>query len=237
MFKTYLETFDHDRGGWMAWLGQNQPAFPEQRDGMLISHSPWGIDSNHAPPGGGYLHLLFILFTAPQPTPGPLYAPLMGGNRFIEGGYSTDLRNARLTVRLKGEVNLKGAQLVLLCQARVGKLASNYVLVGQPFAITPDWSEQTVMLVPDPEQWLCLGARHDLLNVYGCDEIEAVLRDVNIDIIFVLHPLNILPMEAEEHGAHYRRPEVHYAVDRTLLPTGYVMLDEVRIEYPSITCG
>jgi hypothetical protein len=119
----------------------------------------------------------------------------------------------------------------------VGKLASNYVLVGQPFAITPDWSEQTVMLVPDPEQWLCLGARHDLLNVYGCDEIEAVLRDVNIDIIFVLHPLNILPMEAEEHGAHYRRPEVHYAVDRTLLPTGYVMLDEVRIEYPSITCG
>src|SRR3712207_9302162 len=64
-------------------------------DGALISRSPWGIDANHAPPGGGYLHLLFILFTAPQPNPGPAYGPLMGGNRFIEGGYSTDLRNAR----------------------------------------------------------------------------------------------------------------------------------------------
>ena len=30
----------------------------------------------------------------------------MAGNRFIEGGYSTDSRNVRLTARLKGEVNL-----------------------------------------------------------------------------------------------------------------------------------
>ncbi|RIK41246.1 MAG: hypothetical protein DCC55_12425 [Chloroflexi bacterium] len=233
MNTVYQETFDAGPGGWMTWLGHNRPAAPELVDGALISRSPWGIDSNHAPPGGGYLHLLFILFTAPQPNPGPAYRPLMAGNRFIAGGYSTDLRNARLTARLKGEVNLRGANLVLHCQSRIGSKAVNFVLTGQPFEITPDWSEQSVTLTTDPEQWLCLGARHDLADVYGWGEIEDVLRDVNIDIILLLHPLHIVPLTPEPQGVHYRRPEVDYPVDRSFLPEGYVLLDEVRIEYPA----
>ena len=66
----YQETFSSGPGGWMAWLSHNQPAAPEMVDNALISRSPWGIEANHAHPGGGYLHLLFILFTAPQPNPG-----------------------------------------------------------------------------------------------------------------------------------------------------------------------
>jgi hypothetical protein len=229
----YKETFDNGPGGWMTWLGHNRPAAPEIVESALVSRGPWGIDSNHAPPGGGYLHLLFILFTAPQPNPGPRYGPLMAGNRFIAGGYSTDLRNARLTARLKGEVNLKGARLVLHCQSRIGDKAINFVLAGQPFNITPDWSEQSVFLTPEPEQWLCLGARHDLMNVYGWGAIEDVLRDVNIDIILLLHPLNIVPLTPENHGVHHRRPEIDYPVDRAYLPEGYVMLDEVRLDYPA----
>ncbi len=230
--KVYRETFDAGPGGWMTWLGPGRPAAPEIVDDALISRSPWGIDANHAPPGGGYLHLLFILFTASQPNPSPAYAPLMAGNRFIDGGYSTDLRNARLTVRLKGEVDLKGAKFMLHCQSHVGDKAINFVLTGQPFEITPDWSEQTIVLTTDPSQWLCIGARHDLTNIYGWGEIEEVLRDVNIDIIFLLHPLNIVPLISEVNGPHHCRPELDYPVDRAYLPEGYIMLDEVRLEYP-----
>ncbi|MCX6050356.1 MAG: hypothetical protein NT075_35115 [Chloroflexi bacterium] len=96
----YKETFADGPGGWMTWLGHGRPAALEVKDGALISRSPWGIDSNHAFPGGGYLHLLFILFTAPQVDPGPVYGPLLVNNRFVEGGYPTDLRNAKLTLRL-----------------------------------------------------------------------------------------------------------------------------------------
>jgi hypothetical protein len=229
--KIYVETFDNGAGGWIAWLGQNKPSAAETVGGALISRSPWGIDSNHAFPGAGYLNLLFILFTAPQPDPGPAYAPLLANNRFIDGGYPTDFRNAKITARLKGEVNLKGAQLLLHCQSTVGDKAINFVLTGQPFVVTPDWTEQTVHLTTEPAQWLCLGARHDMNDVYGCGEIEDVLHDVNIDIIFLLYPVNVVPTTPEENGPHYRRPEVDYAVDTSVLPEGYVMLDEVRIEF------
>lgn len=216
----------------MAWLGPNQPAPAIIEEGALVSRSPWGIDANHAPPGGGYLHLLFILYTAPQPNPGPRYGPLMADNRFISGGYPRDFRNARVTARLKGSVDLQGAELRLHCQARVGDRAVNFVLASQPFVATADWSQQTVTLVPDPAQWLCLGARHDLQDVYAWDEIDTVLRDVNIDIIFLLHPLHVVPVLPEPNGPHYRRPEVDYAVDRSYLPSGEIRLAEVQIEFP-----
>jgi hypothetical protein len=228
---TYRETFEGGAGGWIAWLGPGQPAPAVVEDGALVTRSPWGVDANHAPPGGGYLHLLFILHTAPQPNAGPPYGPLLDGNRFIDGGYPRDFRNARMTLRLKGEVDLRGAELRLHCQSRVGDKAINFVLTSQPFVVTPDWSEQTIKLVPDPEQWLCLGARHDLMDVYGWDEIDSVLRDINIDIILLLHPLEIVPVNPEEHGPHQRRAEVDYEVDQTYLPSGYIMLDEVRIEF------
>jgi hypothetical protein len=229
--RIYHETFENGAGGWIAWLGQNQPTTAEVVNGALISRSPWGIDSNHAPPGAGYLNLLFILFTRMQPDPGPLYAPLMENNRFIEKDYPTDFRNARLTVRLKGEVDLKGAQLYLHCQATVGTIAINLVLTGQPFTVTQEWSEQTVELSTDPAQWLCLGARHDMHDIYGCGDIDEVLRDVNLDIILLLYPINVVPVEPEPQGPHHRRPEVDYAVDTSILPEGYVMIDEIRIEF------
>ncbi len=228
---TYRETFEDGPGGWIAWLGPNQPAPAIVEDGVLVSRSPWGIDSNHAPPGGGYLHLLFILHTAHQPNPGETYAPLLGGNRFIEEGYPRDFRNARLTLRLKGEVDLQGAELRLHCQSRVGEKAINFVMTSRSFEVTPDWSEQTITLTPDPEQWLCLGARHDLTDVYGWGEIEDVLRDVNIDIILLLHPLRIVPLKTQVGGTHARRAEVDYPVDRSLLPSGEIRLSSVRIDF------
>lgn len=228
---TYRETFEDGAGGWIAWSGPGQPVPAVIEDGALVSRSPWGIDSNHAPPGGGYLHLLYILHTARQDNPGESYAPLLGGNRFVDGGYPTDFRNARLTVRLKGEVDLQGAELRLHCQSRVGDKAINFVLTSQSFEVTPEWSEQTITLVPDPEQWLCLGARHDLMDVYGWGDIDRVLQDVNIDIILLLHPLKIVPLSPQQDGPHARRAEVDYEVDRSYLPSGEISLKEMQIEF------
>jgi len=228
---TYRETFEDGAGGWIAWLGPGRPVPAVIEDGALVSRSPWGIDSNHAPPGGGYLHLLYILHTARQDNPGESYAPLLGGNRFVDGGYPTDFRNARLTLRLKGDVDLQGAELRLHCQSRVGDKAINFVLTSQSFAVTPDWSEQTITLPPDPEQWLCLGARHDLMDVYGWGDIDSVLQDVNIDIILLLHPLRIVPLSPQQDGPHARRAEVEYEVDRSYLPSGEISLRKVQIEF------
>ncbi|MXY93043.1 MAG: hypothetical protein F4047_05150 [Caldilineaceae bacterium SB0670_bin_27] len=228
---TYRETFEVGAGGWIAWLGPGQPAPAVIEEEALVTRSPWGIDSNHAPPGGGYLHLLFILYTAHQDSPGDSYAPLLGGNRFIDGGYPRDFRNARLTLRLKGNVDLQGAELRLHCQSRVGDKAINFVLTSQSFEVTPEWSEQTITLTPDPEQWLCLGARHDLHEVYDWGDIDSVLRDVNIDIILLLHPLKIVPLSPQQGGPHARRAEVDYEVDRGYLPTGEIRLGEVQIDF------
>ncbi len=232
---TYRETFEDGAGGWIAWLGPGQPVPATLEDGALISRSPWGIDSNHAPPGGGYLHLLFILYTASQPDAGPPYGPLLHGNRFIEDGYPRDFRNARVTLRLKGEVDLQGAELRLHCQSRVGDRAINFVLTSQSFVVTPDWAEQTITLAPDPDQWLCLGARHDLFDVYGWAGIEEVLRDVNIDIILLLHPLQIVPLAPQPEGPHFRRAGFHYDVDKSLLPSGEVRLGKVQIDFADST--
>ena len=119
----------------------------------------------------------------------------------------------------------------LHCQSRVGDKAINFVLTSQSFEVTPEWSEQTITLVPDPEQWLCLGARHDLMDVYGWGDIDRVLQDVNIDIILLLHPLKIVPLSPQQDGPHARRAEVDYEVDRSYLPSGEISLKEVQIEF------
>ena len=244
MSRTYTETFDDGPGGWVADLRSPLPVW----DGVAYCYSPWSVDANHAPPGAGYLHLLMYLVTHTGPL-SPLDAELHGVNRFVENGYSTDFTNAILSVRLRGVMDLAGplcnnhvpvpqpdlggAQLLLLVQAQVAgppKTTANLILTGHPFRITPVWSEQTVQLVPDPKQWTCLGARHDMTGVYGYAEIAEVLRDVNVDIIFVLFPLTIIPI-AEVEDIHRKWAAKDYKVDMQYLPKGLVMFDTVQIEY------
>lgn len=244
MARTYTETFDQGPGGWIADLRSPLPVW----DGVAYCHSPWSVDANHAPPGAGYLHLLMFMHTHADALRG-VDENLTGVNRFVTEGHSTDLTNARLTVRLRGTLDLAGplcnnhspephpdaggAQLLLLVQAHVDgppKTTPNFILTGRPFAITPDWSEQTVQLVPDPEAWTCLGARHDLADHYGYGNIAEVLRDVNVDIIFILFPLTVVPL-GEVDDIHHQWAGRDYKVDMQYLPKGLVMFDTVRIEY------
>ena len=137
-----------------------------------------------------------------------------------------------MTLRLKGELDAKGARLLLLVQARIEEMYVAHVLTEQPFEVTRDWSEQTVALVPDPDQWLCVGARHDLGHEYGYADIAGVLRDINVDVILVLHPLDVVPVGAIGGNPNILWAGRDYEPDYSRLPEGHVLLDEVRIEFP-----
>ena len=227
---SYIETFDEGPGGWYGWISNaGGPRSLNIQNGAAMSRSPWWIDYNHAPPGVGYLNLLYMLNTAGRD--GEHQREVAGPNRFIEGNHSTRFTDARMTLRLKGELNLNGAQLVLLCQGGTSGLTSGWLFTGQPIQVTPDWSEQQLHLQPDTDQWQCLGARHDRADFYGSIPLADILNNVNVNILLVLFPLNIVPMGDIPGDPHILRPEKDYPVWRSRLPEGYVMLDEVRIDY------
>lgn len=227
----YRETFDDGPGGWYGWHSNEAGPKPlEINQGHALSRSPWWIDYNHAPPGAGYMHLLYMLNTAGKP--GEYQREVEGNNRFIAGAFPTDFRRARLTLTLKGELEAKDTQLLLLCQGVQDGICSGWLLTGQPFDVTPEWTEQSARLAPDPSQWTCLGSRHDRADFYGKLPLDTVLGDVNTDILLVLFPLDIAPMGPDPVDPHRQRPEKDYPVWRSRLPEGYVMLDEVRLEFP-----
>jgi hypothetical protein len=226
----YVETFNDGPGGWYGWI--NNAAGPralEVKGGCAVSRGPWWIDYNHAPPGAGYLNLLYMLNTRGRP--GEHQREVQGENRFVAGGYPIDFTNARVTLRMKGEVIANGAKLVLLCQSIQNGICSGWMLTGKPFEVTKDFSEQTVVCVPDAKEWTCLGSRHDRADFYGEIPLEKVLRDVNTNILLVMFPLDIAPMGDIGGDPHKLRPEKDYPVWRSRLPEGYVVLDEVRIEF------
>lgn len=228
----YCETFDDGPGGWLGWEGGGGgPRRLEILQSAAVVRSPWGVDFNHAPPGAGYLHLLYVLLTFPKKA----MEALAGRNRFVGGGFSRDLRGADFVVRLKGDLDAKGARLLLLVQADVGPVRANHVLLAQPIPVGPTWRETRLHLAPDPTQWLCLGTRGQGADCasYGFAPIERVLADVNIDLILVLFPLDVRPAVAVSGDAHRLRAGRDWPVDASRLPRGEVWLDEVRIEYPS----
>lgn len=235
--RRFRETFDDGPGGWIGWDGAVGPTAVEIRDGAAVSRSPWWVDFNHAPPGAGYLHILFALHLQHGPNFSKAILEAGGTNHYVQGGFPTNLTNARVTVRIRGELDAKGAQLVLLAQGNTSRDPArpnwvNQVLVGQPLEVTRDWSEQSIQLVPDQAQWINLGTRHDRVGFYGAAPVADLLRDVNGDIIFVLFPLDIAPAHPIAGDPHRLRAGHDYPVDRNRLPTGFVMLDEVQIEFP-----
>ena len=229
--RTFLENFDKGPGGWYRDRYYALPVF----DGVAYSYSPWWTDANHAPPGAGYLHMIMWMYTDKRHYQGEdeyLRKLPYRGTPFAEGGYSRDLRNARFSTRLRGDVDLKGAQLVLHVQAKTSKTTANFALTGQPFKITHDWTEQTVTMTTNTSQWTCLGARHDMTSEYGCDDIATVLSDVNLDLILMLFPVNAVPAGGPLPNPHGPRAGNDYPVDQSALPSGVIMFDWVRIEYP-----
>lgn len=233
----YEEHFNQGTGGWVECVAGGGGLKPLHcQDSTITSRSPWTVDINHAPPGAGYLHLPFLLFTMyPERYRPWRYDPVAGPNRYIHGNYPHDFTNARMTVRLRGELDAKGAQLLLLVQTEVpGKnLDTNHVLIKQPLKITPDWSEQTLHLVPDDSQWLCMGTRGEGADCshYGCGPIAESLRDINVNIFLVLFPLDIEPAVPIQGDKHRLRAGKDYPVDQSRLPSGWISIDLIRIQF------
>ena len=227
---TYRESFVQDCGRWWGWESNAAgPRALEWTSGQVTSRSPWWIDYNHAPPGAGYLHMLFCTYTR-----GPIsedFAEIGGPHRLAQGGFPTDYREARVSLRLRGERRGRGAELVMLVQANIDGMTSAWVLTGEPVPVTEDWSEQGLVLAPDPSQWTCMGARHDRQDYYGHLDLERVLADVNVDIMLILFPLTVESMGPLDGDPHRLRPEKDYPVWHSPLPEGYVELDEIRIDF------
>lgn len=226
----YRESFDGGPGGWYGWISNAAGPKPlEWLAGRLTSRSPWWIDYNHAPPGAGYMHMVFSLSTTgPQ---GEVYREVGGDNRFIDQGCPTDFTNAELAIGVSGELQALDAQLMLLIQGNVEGITSGWLCSGRPFEVTGSPTEQTIVLDADPANWTPLGVRHDRGDMYGIKPLERVLADVNVNIMLVLFPLDVAPMGPLEGDPHILRPERDYPVWRQRLPEGYVTLSEVRIDF------
>jgi len=233
--RLYVEKFDDGAGGWFGWKNNFDGPKPlEFASGAVISRSPWWIDYNHAPPGAGYLHMLFSLLTSGGAVHSELYREVAGTNRFVEGGHSTNFTSARLTFRIRGELEARGAQLVLLVQGTLDGLTSGWILSGRPLKVSSEWSEQTIIAHSDPSLWICLGSRHDRGKTYGVIELSRILENANADIIVALFPLEVAPMGPLSGDPHRLRAGKDYPVWQSRLPEGYVMLEEVRIEFPEL---
>lgn len=227
----YQENFDNGPGGWFGWESNAAGPKPlELNGGCVVSRSPWWIDYNHAPPGAGYLHLLFCILTKGPGVP-EHYLDVGGRNRLIEGNFPADYTNAEVKARLRGELHNAGAELCLLVQSTVKGVTSAWVLTGQPFRVEKEFNEQTIRCVPDESQWTSLGSRTDRADMYGHAPLAEVLKDVNCDIILVLFPLEIRPMGTIAGDPHRLKPGKDYPVWRSCLPEGYVMLDRITIEF------
>jgi hypothetical protein len=231
--KEYCETFDNDPGGWFGVISNQQPVTSlEIEDGAVVSRSPWWVDYNHAPPGGGYLHLIMALMTSRAAKTFKLVEEAVGENRFVRAGFPTDFTDVKLTIRIKGELELRGAKVCLLIQGTAGKMCSGWVLTGQPIKLNKDWSEQIITAVGDPKQWTPLGSRHDRTETYGTIPLKTILGNVNTNIYIVLFPLNITPKGVLEGDPHKLRAGFDYLLDQSKLPEGYVMIDSIKIEFP-----
>lgn len=226
----YLETFDEGPAGWWGFGGNHvglQPLLWQK--GQVTTQSPWWVDYNHAPPGAGYLHMLFSLNTR-----GPFsdhHREVAGENAFANRRLPLDFRDARITVRTRGELEARGAQVLLLLQGRVDDLISGWLLTGDPILIGPEWREQTIVASADERKWTCLGSRHDRQDYYGRIPCAQILGNVNVNFMFVLFPLDVRPMGPTGGEPHVLRAGRDYPLWTSRLPEGYIHLDTVRIEF------
>ncbi len=232
--KTYTEDFEDGPGGWIKVVDNwSVPAALPVRDGALHCYGPWWVDYNHAPPGGGYLQLLACLNT--RGPIGEVPREVGGTNRFVADNFPTDFTNAKIRVRLRGELELAGANVCLLVQGIQDGICSGWVLTGQPISLGKEYAESTLALVPDARQWTALDSRHDRRETYGTKPLAKVLANVNVNIYFVIFPVMPRPMGPIAGDPHLLRAGRDYPIWPSSVAQGYVAIDRVRIEFQEPT--
>ncbi|MBI4921399.1 MAG: hypothetical protein HY834_06580 [Devosia nanyangense] len=227
---TYVEDFDDGPGGWMRVVDNfHGPAALPIEDGAVRCQGPWWVDYNHAPPGGGYLQLLMCLVT--RGAAGESTREAAGPNRFTAGNFPTDFTNAKVTLRVRGELEAAGTKLSLLAQGSVDGICSGWVLTGQTVAVTPDYTETTVACVPDPGQWTSLGSRHDRTDTYGEKPLCTVLSNVDVNIHIIMFPVKPRPMGRIDGDPHILRAGRDYPIWPSSIAQGFVEIDRIQIDF------
>jgi hypothetical protein len=227
---TYVEDFDDGPGGWLRVVDNwHVPAALPVHDSAIWSYGPWWVDYNHAPPGGGYLQLLMCLNT--RTPPGEVARELGGKNRFVSDKYPTDFTNARIKVRIRGELESAGTNVCVLVQGMQDGICSGWVLHGQPIGVEKEYTETTVICKPDETQWTCLGSRHDRRETYGVKPLAKILSNVDVNIYLLLFPVNPRPMGPISGDPHILRAGRDYPIWPSSIAQGYVGVDRIEIEF------
>lgn len=228
--KSYAEDFDDGPGGWLKVVDNWHVVAPlPVRDSALWCYGPWWVDYNHAPPGGGYLQLLACLNT--RGPVGEVAREVGGTNRFVADNFPIDFTNARIKVRIRGELEPAGANVCLLVQGIQDGICSGWVLTGQPIAVNKEYTETTLSAVPDERQWTPLGSRHDRHETYGTKPLEKILPSVNVNIYLVLFPVKPRPMGPIVGDPHILRAGRDYPIWPSSIAQGYVVIDRIQIDF------
>lgn len=227
---TYVEDFDEGPGGWIKVVDNwHVPAPLPVRDGALWCYGPWWVDYNHAPPGGGYLQLLACLMT--RGPIGEVPREVGGRNKFVIDRLPTNFTGARVTVRLKGELEPANARVCLLIQGVQDGICAGWAFTGQPIAVTREYTETTVTLDPDPTQWTPLGSRHDRKETYGVKPLARILADVNVNVYLIFFPVHPKPMGPIDGDPHLLRAGHDYPIWPSSVTQGYVAIDKIQMEF------
>lgn len=168
-----------------------RPVVEPSGNGYAVSSAPWWIDSNHAAPGAGYLHLIAYAYHHDWSIDGEITVP--------SAGRPMDLRNATIRLRYRAPTLQlpPSAQLYLWFQTKVssdiapeGRIYVNYVLDSQPLpagAAARSWLDVALHLSTDESHYRCLGSNPTRTDRYGCIEhVADALRDWNTDLGFVI---------------------------------------------------
>src|ERR1700691_2443202 len=83
--KKYSEDFLNGPAGGHVPAGNREILRKVELAGRaIVSRSPWWVDYNHAPPGAGYLHMIYCLET--KGPFGEAITDCAGANGFVNGG-------------------------------------------------------------------------------------------------------------------------------------------------------
>lgn len=231
--KTYVEDFDDGPGGWIKVVDNwHVPAPLPVHDSALWSYGPWWVDYNHAPPGGGYLQLLACLNT--RGPGGEVVREVGGVNRFALDNFPVNFTNARISIRIRGELEPAGTKVFLLVQGMHEGICSGWVLTGQPINVAPEYTEIKLVAVADERQWTSLGSRHDRRETYGTKPLANVLRNVDVNIYFVIFHLKPRPMGPIKGDPHILRAGRDYPIWPASIAQGYIAIDRIQIEFPEL---
>jgi hypothetical protein len=161
---------------WKSW--QNKFActsFVPNHNGEAILQSPWWLDSNHAPPGEGFLNLIMYNYID----------SIFSGKR-----KTLNLVNRTLYLELRAKnLNLKQSKLYFWFQTKApnGKYI-NYAFIKSPIILEEGGKILKIKFTSNPIDWICLGSNNDRKDTYDCIPLKDAIYDVNIDFGLIIFP-------------------------------------------------